>query len=86
VKHTELETSLKLENERVEKICRATQIETRLQDLQAKEEYNRQQENERVKRESDEAFRRKETLRTTRERKRAEERRRTQEIVLPKDM
>ncbi len=85
-KHSQLESSLKLQSDRVQKISRATQIELCLEQLKAKEEFERQQESDRLKRESAEAFKRKETLRATREKKRAEERRRTQEIVAPKEL
>ena len=84
-KHKELETSLQLENDRVEGIIRATKIETQMQEIRAQEEISRKQENERIMRESDEALKRKEKVRITISKKRDEERRKTQEIPYLKE-
>ena len=84
--HEELETAMLLENDRVDKICRLTLIESKLKELRDKEKEELERERERLQREANEVFKRKETIRATKEKKRAEERRRTQEIVLPKDL
>ena len=83
--HLELETSLQLENDRVENIIRVTKIEMQMQEIKAQEEMSRKQERDRIMRESDELLKRKEQVRTTRNEKRDEERRRTKEITFPKE-
>ena len=83
--HLELETSLQLENDRVENIIRVTKIEMQMQEIKAQEEMSRKQERDRIMRESDELLKRKEQVRTTRNEKRDEERRRTQEITFPNE-
>lgn len=82
-KHAELEDLLQRENERVDKICRLTKIESEMKHLKEKEESNRLKETHRQQQEEQEALKRRETLRVNREKRRAEERRRTQEIVYP---
>jgi hypothetical protein len=82
-KHAELEELLAFENDRVNRICRLTILESQLKLLKEREENNRQRETARQQQEAEEALKRRETLRATREKKRAEERRRTQEIILP---
>ena len=80
-RHAELEELLGFENDRVDRICRPTIIESQLKLLKEKEETNRLQEAQRKEKEAEEALKRRENLRATREKKRSEERRRTQEIV-----
>ena len=80
-----METSLQLENDRVENIIRVTKIEMQMQEIKAQEEMSRKQETDRIMRESDEFLKRKEKVRITRNEKRDEERRRTQEITFPNE-
>ena len=74
-----------MENDRVENIIRVTKIEIQMQEIKAHEEMSRKQEAVRIMRESDELLKRKEKVRTTRNEKRDEERRRTKEITFPNE-
>ena len=76
---------MQLENDRVENIIRVTKIEMQMQEIKAQEEMSRKQETDRIMRESDELLKRKEKVRITRNEKRDEERRRTQEITFPNE-
>ena len=76
---------MQLENDRVENIIRVTKIEMQMQEIKAQEEMSRKQETDRIMRESDEFLKRKEKVRITRNEKRDEERRRTQEITFPNE-
>ncbi|TRY62989.1 hypothetical protein TCAL_00890 [Tigriopus californicus] len=82
--HIFMEKALMNLGSKVDHICRPTRFESHLQDLVlAAERKANHLEKERIEHELQEKFQRKETIRKTKDEKRRQERRRTQEIIMP---
>jgi len=83
--HEDFEKTIEAQGDKLEALKRKTLIENAFMSQRVKEEEAKKEEAKRVEKERVEAIKRKEVLRITEERKREDERRRTQEIKLGND-